>query len=337
MPSMNIFNEDPFTMVSLTEGVLERPFTPSRLRDMQLFASRGVSTTTVAIEKKGVTLKLVQTSERGAPPAQRTRDKRDIRDLRVPHINKEAVVYADQVQGVRAFGSETELEMVQSVVDEEVGNVATEIDLTEENLMLGAVKGAIADADGSTIYDLFSEFGVSQLSAISFALSTGSTKVRSKCTEVIRKMAKELNVGQMPFEVHAVCGDTFFDNLINHDDVKSAYERFQDGAMLRQDLTYQVFPFAGITFENYRGTDDGSSVTVGDKEAHFFARGIPGLFRLFYAPGDREDLVNTIGLPRYVIPNNEETGNGRYRKFEVQSNPLPLCTRPRSLIKGTTP
>lgn len=334
MPSMDVFNQDAFGMTSLTEGVLERPFTPSRLRDFGLFSPRGVNTVTVAIEKKGTTLSLVQTSERGAPPTQRTRDKRDIRDLRVPHLNKEAVVYADQVQGVRAFGSETELEMVQSVVDEEVDNVRTEIDLTEENLMLGAVKGIIADADGSTIYNLFTQFGVSQLANVNFALTTGTTKVRSKCTEVIRAMAKELKVGSMPFQVHALCSDSFFDNLINHDDVKAAYERFQDGAMLRQDLTYQVFPFAGITFENYRGTDDGTSVTVASGEAHFFARGIPGLFRIFYAPGDREELVNTIGLPRYVIPNNEDTGNGRYRKFEVQANPLPLCTRPRSLIKG---
>lgn len=334
MPGMDIFENDAFSLHSMTATVNEQPFVPSRLRDMQLFTPRGVTTTTIAIERKGTSLSLVQTSPRGAAPEQRTRDKRDYRDLRVPRLAKEAVIYADQVQNVRAFGSETELEMVQSVVNQEVGNIRTEIDLTEENLMLGAVQGVVADADGSTIYNLFNEFGVSQVGAISFALGTDSTDVRGKCSQVKRTMAKELKVGNMPFRIHALAGDAFFDQLIGHPDVKTAYERWQNGEMLRADLTYEVFPFAGINFENYRGSDD-DSVGIASNECRFFAVGVPGLFEVGYAPADTMATVNTVGLPRYVIPGRDPSGKDRWQSFEVQANVLPYCTRPRSLLKAT--
>lgn len=335
MPGMDVFNQDAFSLHTLTSAVNDVPFVPSRLRDMGLFTPRGVTTTTIAIEKKGTTLGLVQTSPRGAPPEQRTRDPRSYRDLRVPRLAKEAVVYADQVQNVRAFGSESELQMVQNVVNQEVNDVRAEIDMTEENLMLGAVKGKVLDADGSTIYNLFNEFGVSQPSAVSFALATDSTKVRGKVQELKRTMGRNLQVGNMPFRMHAICGDAFFDALINHPDVEEAYERWQDGAALRQDYTWDVFPFAGCMFENYRGSDDGSSVSVGTNDAHFFPVGVPQAFVVAYSPADTMETVNTMGLPRYVLPGIDPSGKQRFMSFEVQANVLPFCTKPKALIKGT--
>jgi len=335
MPGMNIFDNDAFNMQTLTQAINERDFVPSMIRNMNLFRSRGVTTTTIAIERKGTSLELIPTSPRSAPPGELVADKRNLRDLRIPHLAKTATVVADEVQNVRAFGSETELETVQSVVLERTERLAAEFDLTEEHLMLGALQGKIYDADGSTlIYDLFNEFGVSQPSAIDFALDTDTTKVRSKCAEVIRTMGKNMKAGGMQFGVGAIAEDSFFDALINHPDVERAYERFQEGAALRQDYTWQSFQFAGINFINYRGSDDGK-VGLAEGECRFFPMNVPGLFEIVYAPADYADTVNTVGLPRYVVPNTEDTGNNRYRKFETQANPLPYCTRPQTLLRGT--
>jgi hypothetical protein len=57
------------------------------------------------------------------------------------------------------------------------------------------------------------------------------------------------------------------------------------------------------------------------------ARGEPRLYR-----GDG-DTANTIGLPRYA----KQAVNQQFARWvmlHVQSNPLPICTRPRVLIKG---
>lgn len=333
MPQMNIFDQDAFSMVSLTESYLERPFTPSRIRNMGLFVPRGVRTTTIAIEKKGVTLNLIQTSPRGSAPEQRTRNKGNMRNLNVPHLAKEAVVYADDVQNVRAFGSETELETVQNVLNDELNNVGTEIDLTEENLMLGAIRGEVRDADSSLIYNLFTEFGVTPLADFNFQLGTATTKVRNKCMELYRLIGKELQMGDMPFGVHGLCGDQFFDDLISHDSTEKAWDRWNDGAFYRDNKAYQTFFHGGIMFENYRSSDDGS-VGIATDEARFFVTGVPGLFTIAYAPADTEDTVNTIGLPRYVLPSADPTGKNKYRAFELQSNPLPYCKKPRTLVRG---
>ena len=85
---------------------------------------------------------------------------------------------------------------------------------------------------------------------------------------------------------------------------------------------------------NYRGTDDNTTVAVEADKAHFFPVGVPGLWRNPFAPADTMDAVNSIGLPRYVIPGVDPSGKDKYRTFEVQSNPLPFCTRPKVLMKA---
>jgi hypothetical protein len=48
--------------------------------------------------------------------------------------------------------------------------------------------------------------------------------------------------------IHALVSPEFFDALTGHAKVKEAYERWEDGAALRNDMR-AGFTFAGITFE----------------------------------------------------------------------------------------
>jgi len=214
--------------VNLTARVNELPYVPQGVSDLGIFTERGVSTTSVEIEKKGTTLSLIPTSPRGSAPSQRVVDKRDIRVLNVPRIAREAVVHAHQVQNVRAFGTDDMLETVMGVLMDEVANANLEVDMTLENLRLGAVTGVIRDADGSTIYDLFSEFGVSQLGERDFELDDAETDVRQKCAELLRLMGRELKMGAalQNIQAAALCSDGFFDGLIGHASVKAAWERW---------------------------------------------------------------------------------------------------------------
>ena len=51
------------------------------------------------------------------------------------------------------------------------------------------------------------------------------------------------------------------------------------------------------------------------------------------APADFVEAANTIGLPRYAKQAVDQQF-ARWVMLHVQSNPLPICTRPRVLIKG---
>ncbi len=254
MPALDIFSGSAFSMVALTDAINQMPFVPGRIGQLGLFREQGVSTTSVMIEEREGNLTLVETTSRGAPAVQHVANKRKTRSLGVPHIALEDTILADEVQNVRAFGSENQLEGVQNVVNQRLSEMASKIDATLEHLRIGAIKGLILDADGSAvIYDLFTEFGVTAYTEVDFDLDNASPApgaVKKKCHDIRRKIEDELGV--VPYDhIHAMCGPDFFDDLITHPEVEKAYERWLDGAFLRQGQARGSFEYAGILFEEY--------------------------------------------------------------------------------------
>ncbi len=74
-------------------------------------------TTTALIEERNGQLSLIRTSPRGGKGDTLGADKRVARSLIVPHLQRESKIYADEVQNVWAFGSESELQAVQAIVN----------------------------------------------------------------------------------------------------------------------------------------------------------------------------------------------------------------------------
>lgn len=262
-------------------------------------------------------------------------NKRKARSFVVPHVAIEDTILADEVQNLRAFGSDSNLEGIQQVVQFRLEEMSGKLDATLEHLRVGAIKGQILDADGvSVLYNLFDEFNVTQISEIDFDLDNANPAagaVKKKCHTIKRKIEDEL--GAQPYDhIHAICGSNFFDDLISHPEVEKAYDRYMDGLFLRQGQARGSFEYAGIVFEEYRGKVGTVDFTDADK-VHFFPVGVPGLFRQYNAPADFVETVNTIGLPRYAKQAIDDEF-GRWVKLHTQSNPLPICTRPRTLIKA---
>jgi hypothetical protein len=176
--------------------------------------------------------------------------------------------------------------------------------------------------------------GYRQYGEIDFDLDNATPAagaVRKKCHDVKRKVEDEL--GAAPYDhIHAFCSASFFDDLVSHPEVTEAYRRYQESSFLRAGLARTAFEYAGIVFEEYRGKI-GSVDFIPDNKAHFFPVGVPGLFRQYNAPADFVETANTIGLPRYAKQATDQEF-GRWVKLHTQSNPLPICTRPKTLIKG---
>jgi hypothetical protein len=175
MPALDIFTGSAFSMVALTDAINKMPFVPGRIGQLGLFREQGVSTTSVMIEEREGSLTLVETTSRGAPAVQHVANKRTARSLTVPHVALEDTILADEVQNVRAFGSDNMLEGVQAVVNQRLTEMATKMDATLEHLRVGAIKGQILDADGTAvIYDLFTEFGVTAYTEVDFDLDNAT-------------------------------------------------------------------------------------------------------------------------------------------------------------------
>lgn len=331
-PTINIFDSDAFSDVTMTAAVNKMDYAPGGIRQLGIFRERPIMTTSAWIEEDEDQISIVPTSPRGAPPSTETIGRRKARAFETVHIERQSTVYADAVQNVRQFGTDT-LQFWQNEIRRHQERMARKIEATIENLCLGALRGQIQDADGTVLLDLFTEFGVDQYDAWNFNLADKSTDIRAVCQSIRRAMARELGaLSQTRFDIHALCADDFFDALISHQTVKDAYERWQVGAALREDWTHQTFMYAGIMFDNYRGTDDGTSIAIEAGKAHLFPVIRNELYELVFAPSDYLDDANTLGLPLYsrMIPNP----NGKSVSIEVQSNPLPVCTRPRCLMTG---
>jgi hypothetical protein len=96
----------------------------------------------------------------------------------------------------------------------------------------------------------------------------------------------------------------------------------EESGVLRERVKERGVPRAGRSVD----FTDGS-------KAYFFPVGVTGLFRQYKCAADFVETANTIGLPRYAKQAVDQQF-ARWVMLHVQSNPLPICTRPRVLIKG---
>ena len=184
------------------------------------------------------------------------------------------------------------------------------------------------------LYDLYAEFGI-EAKTVAFGLDDDDTDVKGRCISVLRHIEDNLR-GEFMTRVHALVSPEFFDALTSHAKVEKAYERWMEGAALRDDLR-AGFTFGGITFEEYRGqaTDPNGVVRrfIAENEGHAFPLGTVETFASYFAPADFNETANTLGQQLYAKqePRKFERGTD----LHTQSNPLPMCHRPGVLVKLT--
>jgi hypothetical protein len=329
---LDIFRDNAFSLGQLTKAILKAPYKPGRVGEMGLFRSQGIRTTTVIIEEKDGQLDLIQSKPRGGVASQLGTNKRTARSFLVPHLPKQATIMADEVQGVRAFGSENELEAIQTVVDQKLGILRASHEVTHEHMRIRALQGIILDADGTTLFNLFTEFGVAQQSAVLHPNPAADEfdALRNEVVAVQRLIENELGA-EMVSGYHAFCGATFFDTLRADVGITNTLRYADPASLLAQQANARRFSFGGVTWEEYRGSTGGTPF-VAAGEAFVFPTGTD-IFQTYFAPADYVETVNTIGLPVYVKQRLLEFDKGV--QLDSQSNPLMLNTRPRATVKLT--
>ncbi|MCF1502915.1 major capsid protein [Afifella sp. H1R] len=338
----DIFADEAFSAATLTEAINIVPNDYGRLRELNLFPKEPIATTSVAVEYANGTLNLLPTRERGAPSSLGMPEKRNARSFGTFHIPHDDLVRADDVQNILArVGSDGVLEAVQTLVNRKQITMRRKHAITLEHMRMGALRGNILDSDGSSLLNLFTEFGVTQKS-VDFVLGTATTDVKAKAREVVSYMEDNLE-GEVMSSVHVLASPEWFEKFIGHSKVEEIY-KYYDGTNnpLRQDVR-RGFPFHGLTIEEYRGSaqylqEDGTYATrrfIPAGEAIAFPLGTMDVFRTYFAPADFIDTVNSLGEQIYARQAVDPEFQ-RWVKLHSQSNPLPLVKRPKLLVKLTT-
>lgn len=338
MALLDIFDTDAFSLHNLTMAVDKLPYEPGRIGRLNLFSPKPITTQIAIIEEQYGKLSILPTMPRGSDNQNTQSGRtRKVRAFPVPHVPNWDSVLAADLEGKRAFGSETQLEIFSQVVNDRLEMMKKNHELTHEYHRVGALHGIVLDADGTTeVVDWFTEFGISQTvnyinfyDAGSYDQATPVISMKKKAQMIKRQIQDAL--GNTPFRgIRAFCGDAFFDDLVNHATVRKAYEQYQNNEFAR---TLQGdeggFEFGGIVWENYRGSIDGIDF-FDDDEAIVFPEGAD-IFQEVIAPADFIETVNTRGQKIYAKQERMKYDKGV--ELHTQSNVLYMATRPAALIK----
>lgn len=329
MATMNIFNAPEFSVTSLSGMVEKLPYAPSLLGSLNLFEPMPVRTRNIMIERRDGGLQLIQTSADGAPPEVLEGDDRDMVMLRTTRLTKRFTLYAHELDGIRAFGSETELMSVQTEYQRRAARLKADMSVTHEHHRMGALQGVLMDADGtSVIRDYFEEFEVDRPAVVNIDFRRSATGLRMKLNqiarEVIRTSGGAVTEGT---ELHVLIGDAAYDSLITHPEVERLYLNWSAASELAGRKIFDSFRFGGFVWHNYRGTDDGSTIGVPTNGGRMFPVGARDVFKKAMAPLETLDFLGTMGQDTYML-NVPDRDRNMFTKGEIYSYPLYICQRP---------
>lgn len=340
---IDIFNSDAFTMTSLAAAIKKIVYKPSRLGPggLNLFDEKPIATTSIIIESRDGQLSLIPDSPRGAPGDMVGDVKTVARSFVARHLRRNAKVMADEVQGVRLFGTEDQTLTVEAKVAEKLAIIQAMHEVTWEYQRVGALIGSVVDSDGSTVLlDVNASFGVTQ-SAVDYAFGTTTTDVRSVSESVADLIDAAL--GGNTFEsIHAFCGANFYDALIKHKYVQDLLKAQMAFGRMGLDDLRGGFTVGGITFERckrwkVKDQNGTSRDMINTDIAYAFPIGANTsegpMFVGRFAPQPFLSTVNRLNPPLVVKATPDK--DDQFMDLIGISCPLYLNTRPDAVIKLT--
>ncbi|WP_140919127.1 major capsid protein [Limnobaculum xujianqingii] len=319
---------DMFTVTSLTAAINKIPTIPTRAGELGIFEEEGIATTSVVIESRDGRLFLVKNIGRDEDPTPVKNSKSKRRTFETTHLPASAQLLPSDLQNFNSFGDNDATDYQAQTINNKLEMMKNSLEVTREFQRIGALCGRILDSDGSVIYDLYREFGVTQKSII-VPLSADATNVRKLLMDAKRHSESKLT-GALVTGYKEFCGKDWFDAFVDHPNVQKAYANYQEAAdRLGGDLR-KGFTFGGIEFEEYNATVSKQDFLAADVARVFpIAKG--GVYKMYNAPANYNETVNTIGLPHYAKA--EERSMGKGWDLEAQANPLAICTYPEALVE----
>jgi len=305
MLAYDVFTDDIFQATEVTEALGNITYIPQGLNRMGLFEPEPIRVDNFQIYKKDETLELVKITERGTQGQQLGRDNRTLRPFRTYRLMQEARITANQIRNL--FSDSMPFAYALARAEEEVAARQTkmmrQLELTKEYHRMAAVNGYVLDSDGSVVYDLFAEFGIVQPAAILFNFATlvdGQFR-EYLAQQIIRPMARQAAArwveGQT--EVAALCGDNFYDRMVRSAEVRETYKSDMELRTLREKRIWDSFYFGGVTWYNYRGTNDNATIRVAPNEVKFFPVGAIDVFKEVRSPAEDFTDLGELGREFY--------------------------------------
>jgi hypothetical protein len=330
----NPFDSGGYSLAEMTQAINILPNLYTRLGQIGLFRFEGVTQRSIVIEQVEGVLSLLPSVPLGAPATVGGREGRSMRSFALPWIPHDDVILPSDIQGIPAIGVSHEADTLVTAMSRKLTLMRRKHAQTREYMEMNALRGIVKDGAGTTLYNYFTEFGLTQIS-VDFAFGTAGTNLQGKVREVLRAIEDNL-LGETMIRAHALVSAEFFDKLISHPKTEEAYKFFSatGGQPLREDMR-RNFPFAGILFEEYTGsaTLSGGAAErfLPANEGVAFPLGTFDTFTTYGGPANLLEAANTVGLPLYARQHLDD--KGRWIDLMTEASILPVNKRPRLAIR----
>lgn len=323
-----------FTILDYS-GLIELiPYTPRLITSMNLFTPNYGRSTIAEVFR-------LEELSNVMPARQRSGERNYVgsevvkRELfNIPFFPLDRAIQAGDVQNFRsyAFGGANTPKTVEEVVTRTVARIVNYHANLKEKAQAHAIMGTSYAPEDSTVnYNYYDVWGLTQET-----VTIDFTNPTIDPADVIESEARAhiiensgINAGS--YSVVALCGRKFFQGIINHPIIQSAYQFYQSGQeplrlRLNGNVNNRMFDHKGVLYIE----DIGGEIPT--DEAYIFPEGIQDMFQLYYAPADTIEEANQVAQELYLY--YKESPYHRERKIESESSFLAVNSRPEAVVKA---
>lgn len=329
-----------------TASIIETSYTYSSVF-LSFFEKIPVSDTSVRLDEIIEALGLIPLSERGSPLPLAAMESIKTTLLDSVRVGQRLQVQNEKLADMMFFAEK--VGKPKSALINYLSGRAKALDsslyYTLEYLAFNAIQGKLVNPkDGTTKYDYFSIFGVTQAPEVNFALGTATTNVADLANkEKIRVLKACGNAKTATTNVVAYCNTSFFQKLINHPAVKEKYINTDEVKKLRAlEGLVSVEDFAdvgGIHFYHYIGSDD-DKISIATDKCIIFPTGVQNNYIWAMSPALEvygENMAQAKvsgGKEKYNFITRANMDIFSPTNVDVISYPLLIPTRPATLGRG---
>ncbi len=317
---------DGFNFAELCNAVNDVAVSLGPVSRSGLFKDKPLISTDIALEILDNQLHLVQNSLRGGVVKPSPITNRSLVKFSTAHLKTNAVLMADAWLNRQGFNTGMPA-FIESEKMRILGEHRHDLEASIDFMKTRALAGQVLDAAGNVIVDLHAEFGIVQ-HVVDCTLDVATTNVANKLIAARRLAEAELGAA-FASEWTCFASLEFLDAMRSHASIEAGLAGWSAASTMLADIRSGELVVSGIKFVEVGNRAGATFITAGD--AYLCAEGVNDLFVCGFGPGDYVEAVGMEALPIYA--KSEELAMGRGLTIESQSNPMPWCSRPKSVIK----
>jgi len=305
----------PWTNEQLMEAVDKRRPAPTTILDAHFSTRRPADASLIQVDIKKGPEGIAVAIDAGAKSKRAKSEGWDSIPMQIPRFSEHDIIKASDFSQFRQPGvmnAANQAAFMQKVMDK-FDDMKKRFDRTKEFMAIKGMQGQIVDGDGNILVD----YDVPAAGT----LNTGTTSPLVFFRQQHAAIARVL--GYMPSMLMCYAGETAYDKIMDHADVKALLggpmgpTMVQDGMVQRiQNVYIKQMP---LEFVNNAGS---AERYVADNKIILAPKEMDA--RLLYAPC--ESPRGMISVPLYVDQWDEKDPAGTMIRLE--ENPLPLIRRP---------